>query len=130
SPKTVFNYVACDNKFEESFAQFLHNAEDVEAFAKIPQQFGFSIQYTDTRANIRHYYPDFVVKLKNAGHWLVETKGQEDVTVRLKDQAAHNWCDNATALTDESWQYLKVGQKDFETLHPGDFAELTLALAT
>ncbi|MFQ5709770.1 MAG: hypothetical protein ACE5HO_20130 [bacterium] len=30
SARTVFNYVACDNKFEESFAQFLHNAEDVE----------------------------------------------------------------------------------------------------
>ncbi len=60
SDKTVFNYVACDNQFEREFAQFLNSAEDIIAFAKLPEQFGFSIQYTDSRANIRHYYPDFV----------------------------------------------------------------------
>ncbi len=68
------------------------------------------------------------MRLKNGAHWLIETKGQEDVTVRLKDQAAENWCENATSLTDESWHYLKVGQKDFEALHPTDFSELSIAL--
>ena len=71
---------------------------------------------------------DFAVRLKNGGHWLVETKGQEDITVRLKDQAARNWCENATALTDQTWQYLKVRQKEFEALHPDDFGELCIAL--
>lgn len=130
SHKTVFNFVACDNEFELAFAIFLHGSEDVEAFAKIPQQFGFSIPYTDTRANIRHYYPDFSVRLKNGERWLVETKGQEDITVRLKDQAARNWCENATSLTDETWQYLKVRQKEFEELHPDNFSELSVALVT
>lgn len=128
SSKCVFNYVACDNEFERKFAKFLHSANDVEAFAKLPEQFGFSIQYTDKLANLRHYYPDFVLRLKDNSHWLVETKGREDVEVALKDRAAELWCENATNLTKTNWQYLKVPQKEFEGLHPSDFEELTITL--
>jgi len=128
SSKCVFNYVACDNEFERKFAKFLHSANDVEAFAKLPEQFGFSIQYTDTLANLRHYYPDFVLRLKDKSHWLVETKGREDVEVIMKDKAAELWCENATNLTKTNWQYLKVPQKEFEGLHPSDFEELVVAL--
>lgn len=124
SSKCVFNYVACDNEFERKFAKFLHSANDVEAFAKLPEQFGFSIQYTDKLANLRHYYPDFVLILKDNSHWLVETKGREDVEVVMKDKAAELWCENATNLTKTNWQYLKVPQKEFECLHPTDFEEL------
>lgn len=126
--KSVFNYVACDNKFEESFAKFLQTSKDVEAFAKLPEQFGFCVEYTDKLANIRHYYPDFVVKLTDNKHWLIETKGREDVEVKLKDEAAENWCENASLLTDVDWNYLKVLQKDFESLYPSDFKELLTAL--
>jgi type III restriction enzyme len=129
SKKTVFNFVACDNEFELSFTKFLHRSEDVIAFSKLPQQFGFSIQYTDTRTNMRHYFPDFVVKLSDTEFWLIETKGREDVEVALKDQAAENWCENATKLTKLNWKYLKVNQNDFEKLHPDSFQELSIALA-
>lgn len=124
SSKCVFNYVACSNEFERKFAKFLHSANDVEAFAKLPEQFGFSIQYTDKLANLRHYYPDFVLRLKDNSHWLVETKGREDMEVAMKDKAAELWCENATNLTKTNWQYLKVPQKEFEGLHPSDFEEL------
>ena len=50
--KTVFNLVPCDNQFEREFARFLDNAEDVKAFAKLPQPFGFSIDYTDSGMNL------------------------------------------------------------------------------
>jgi len=122
--KTIYNYVACDNNFERDFAKFLDNAEDVRAFAKLTEQFGFCIEYTDKLANIRHYYPDFVVKLSNDEHWIVETKGREDVEVAMKDEAARNWCDNATQLIGTKWQYLKVLQKNFEDLHPEEFNDL------
>lgn len=126
--KSVFNFCACDNQYELDFAKFLENSSDVITFAKLPLQFGFSIHYTDKVANIRHYYPDFVVKLKNKEHWLIETKGLEDVNVKHKDQAATLWCQNATELTNTEWKYLKVLQKDYEKLHPDDFTELTTAL--
>ncbi|MEK7855746.1 MAG: hypothetical protein AAB288_06625, partial [Acidobacteriota bacterium] len=124
SDKTIFNYIPCDNKFEDAFIVFLTGCEDVSSFAKLPTQFGFSINYTDTLANIRNYFPDFVAISDDGKKWVIETKGREDIDVRLKDQAAINWCENASELTGESWRYLKVGQKDFESLRPESFEEM------
>jgi type III restriction enzyme len=59
SDKTVFNFVACHNEYERAFAAFLDKADDVISFAKLPEQFGFCIQYTDSLANVRNYFPDF-----------------------------------------------------------------------
>jgi len=97
------------------------------AFAKLPIQFGFSIQYTDKVVNIRHYYPNFVVRLDDGKHWVVETKGRENIQVALKDAAAINWCERATELTETEWNYIKVLQKDYEELRPSDFEELITA---
>ena len=120
----VFNMVPCDNDFEKSFARFLDNADDISAFAKLPQPFGFSIDYVDFGMNLRSYYPDFVA-LDSAGqHWLIETKGMESAEVSQKDAAAANWCENASALTKIPWRYVKVPQKGFEVLQPKHFADL------
>lgn len=124
--KTIFNYTPCDNEYELAFAKFLEQAEDIKAFAKLPMQFGFSVQYTDTMANIRNYFPDFIAITTDDVHWLIETKGREDIEVRLKDQAATNWCAVATELTQKQWKYIKVMQKDFETSVPDDFEELMI----
>ena len=126
--KTIFNYTPCDNEFEYSFAKFLEKAEDIKSFSKLPEQFSFCIQYTDTLANIRNYFPDFVAISNDNINWIIETKGREDVEVKLKDNAAINWCDTATELTGKSWRYLKVGQKEFEKLHPAEFDELIAAI--
>jgi type III restriction enzyme len=122
--KTVFNLVPCDNQFEREFARFLDNAEDVKAFAKLPQPFGFSIDYTDSGMNLRSYYPDFAAIDIKQTHWLLETKGAEDIEVSFKDAAAIQWCANATQLSRVRWEYLKVGQKAFETLQPTKLAHL------
>jgi type III restriction enzyme len=124
SDKTVFNFVACHNEYERAFAAFLDKADDVISFAKLPEQFGFCIQYTDSLANVRNYFPDFVAKIKDGAHWIIETKGREDINVQLKDEAALNWCGHATRLTGASWNYMKVLQKDFEDLHPSEFNEI------
>jgi type III restriction enzyme len=116
--KTVFNLVPCDNHFERDFAKFLNNAEDVPRFAKLPQPFGFSIDYTDGSMNLRSYYPDFVAVDDKGTHWLLESKGAETGEVPHKDAAAMQWCENATLLTGTKWTYLKVQQKAFETLQP------------
>jgi len=72
----------------------------MEDFSKLPEQFGFSIEYTDAAANLRYYYPDFVVRIDTGDRWLVETKGAETVEVAHKDRAATLRCENATMLTD------------------------------
>jgi len=122
--KTVFNLAACDNDFEERFARFLQNAADVTAFAKLPAQFGFAIEYTDSAASLRYYEPDFVAILLDSSQRLIETKGREDPDVAHKDRAARLWCSNATLLTKRRWSYVKVPQAGFDRLQPTAFADL------
>lgn len=124
--KTVFSLAACENEFEKKFAQFLQNAPDIEAFAKLPTGFAFAIEYTDNATNLRYYEPDFVVRSLDGTHYLVETKGREDVDVVFKDRAAALWCENATILTGTLWNYLKVPQGDFAKLQADEFSELFL----
>jgi len=122
--KTVFNLVPCGNEFERAFARFLEDAPDVAAFAKLPEQFGFAIEYTDSSNNLRYYEPDFVAVTTDGRRYLIETKGREDVDVANKDRAAMLWCDNATRLTGNPWQYLKIPQKEYEKLQADEFADL------
>ncbi len=44
--------------------------------------------YTDNATNLRYYEPDFVVVVSGGTHWLLETKGREDIDVVHKDRAA------------------------------------------
>jgi type III restriction enzyme len=122
--RTVFNLVPCDNNFEREFAKFLNNAPDVTRFGKLPQPFGFAIDYTDGAMNLRSYYPDFVAVDDKGTHWLLETKGAETGEVAHKDAAAAQWCANATQLTGKKWEYLKIQQKGFETLQPSRLEHL------
>jgi type III restriction enzyme len=121
--KTIFNQVPCENNFEEEFAKFLDNSQDVHRFAKLPLSFGFAIAYVDNVGNLRYYYPDFVVVDTDDTHYLVETKGREDIEVANKDRAAIIWCENATRLTGKLWKYVKVLQDKFKKLRPTDFGD-------
>jgi type III restriction enzyme len=122
--KCVFNLVPCDNDFEREFAKFLDNASDVRSFSKLPRAFGFAIEYTDAAMNLRNYEPDFVAVDKSGNHWLLETKGQENVDVLRKDVAALRWCENATTLIKTDWKYIKVPQKEFQALQPSRLTDL------
>ena len=126
--KSVFNLVPCDNEFEKKFARFLQDAPDVRAFSKLPSPFGFSIEYTDNATSLRYYEPDFVALLEEGTHWLIETKGQENVDVVHKNRAATLWCENATLLTGVPWRFAIVHQKDFEQLQPDRYADLLVLL--
>src|SRR5207248_4588970 len=112
-----------------AFARFLDSATDVQAFAKLPGRFGFAIEYTDSAASLRYYEPDFVAIDAEGGHFLIETKGREDVDVAHKDRAAQIWAENATLLTGTPWHYIKVPQKEWEKLQPADLADVRLAFA-
>ena len=122
--KTIFNKIAADNQFELAFGRFLEKAPDVTRFSKLPTAFGFSITYTDSVANLRYYEPDFVSVTVDGTHHLIETKGREDVDVSHKDRAARLWCENATLLTGTEWHYIKIPQKEFESLQPDEFDDL------
>ena len=122
--RCIFNLVPCDNEFEKEFARFLQKAPDVQRFAKLPEQFGFAIEYTDSVSNLRYYEPDFVVLTSDGIHYIVETKGLEDTNVANKDRAAQLWCENTTRLAGSSWAYLKVLQTAYKQLQPNRFDDL------
>jgi type III restriction enzyme len=122
--KCIFNLVPCHNEFEKEFAQFLQKAPDVQRFAKLPEQFGFAIEYTDSAGNLRYYEPDFVVLTGDGIHYIVETKGLEDTNVANKDRAAQLWCENTTRLAGMPWAYLKVLQAAYKQLQPTRFEDL------
>lgn len=124
--RCVFNLVPCGNAFERAFAKFLDGASDVKAFSKLPEVFGFAIEYTDPNMNLRSYYPDFVAVEQDGTYWLLETKGQETPEVQRKDEAAQRWCEDATVLTGTQWRYLKVPQKQFEQLQAATLADLVV----
>jgi len=126
--KCVFNFVACDNEYERGFARFLDRAEDVIAFAKLTEQVGFCIPYTDSIANLRNYYPDFIAVGKDGTNYLIETKGVDSLNVLEKDKYARLWCDKASSLTNENWVYVKVMQRDFEDFAPERVEELSRLL--
>ena len=127
--KTIFNLVAPGNDFERDFALLLEAARDVAAFAKLPptSRLPFSIEYTDNMTNLRYYEPDFVARQPDGTHWVIETKGREDLDVAHKDRAARMWCENASQLTGTQWRYLKVQQVEFAKLEPTDLADLAVA---
>ncbi|MEG8946752.1 DEAD/DEAH box helicase [Rosettibacter firmus] len=112
--RCIFNYVPCENDFEVDFARFLDKAEDVVSFSKIVPKIGFFVEYRDSEGNLRHYYPDFVVVLNNGNHWILETKGREDVDVEYKDKRTKLWCEDAMKLTKNKWAFKRIDQKNFE----------------
>lgn len=102
----------------------MQKADDVERFAKLPEQFGFVIDYTDNMGNLRFYEPDFVVLTNDGAHYIAETKGLEDVNVANKDRAAQLWCENTSKLTGKPWAYVKVLQTAYKPLQPTRFEDL------
>ena len=126
--KTVFNFAACDNEFEAQFAVFLDMAHDVGAYAKNNFHTHFTIEYQSSEGAVRLYYPDFVVRLVSGEHWLVETKGMEDVEVSRKDARAREWCRDATNLTGARWSYIKVPYGAFPGTSAQSFDELASGL--
>jgi type III restriction enzyme len=126
---TLFNLTPCGNDFEQAFARFLDGVFDVETFANLgnlPRP--LQLEYLDGEANLRLYEPDFVARDNAGRHWLLETKGREDLDVARKDARAEQWCADVTALAGAEWHYRKVPQKEFERIKPQSLAELVSVL--
>lgn len=129
--KTVFTLVPIPPKggLERDFCAFLDDAPDVAAWAKNTKKLGLTLDYQSVKGHFRLYEPDFVVRLTNGDHWLVETKGQEDAEVARKDARARIWCRDATELTQttdtpQRWQYVKIQQVTLYSHHGKTFVGL------
>jgi type III restriction enzyme len=124
--KTVFDKVPCDSDLERDFAQWLDEADDVLAFAKSETAIRFDMEYVSEKGGLRTYRPDFIIRAPYC-NYIVETKGWEDLEVARKDLRAIQWCKDATVLSGQPWQYLKVRETMFRGRQWRSLAELTAA---
>ncbi|HEY4301290.1 MAG TPA: DEAD/DEAH box helicase family protein [Candidatus Didemnitutus sp.] len=115
---TAFNLVTCNRGLEAAMSQFLDRAPDVVAFAKNAGPQALRIDYSTRQSQLAFYTPDFLVRLADGGHLLVETKGRVDRDVPLKARAASAWC-KATAKGRSKWRYVYVPQDTFENFTEG-----------
>src|SRR3989344_1274532 len=121
--KQVFNLVAGESNYECRFAEFLDRADDVIAYVKNNRYVHFQVEYLSYKGGMRYYYPDFIVRTSN-GMFVVETKGLEDLEVARKDERMKQWCRDASKITGQPWQYLKVLEDDFKRYQFKDFGNL------
>lgn len=123
--KSIFNKVACENNLELDFAKFLEDARDVVSYSKLEKQkTRFYIEYIAPNGSLHIYYPDFIVKTKERVIYLLETKGREDLIVQIKDQRAKEWSKDASILTNQKWEYLKITEGIFRSTNAINFKQL------
>lgn len=98
------NYVVADTKqWEQSAAYVIDTHPDVEAFVK-NAGLGFAIPYIHNGQG-HDYIPDFIIRLKNGVHLILETKGYDPLT-DIKIEAAQRWVSAVNADgTYGKWRY-------------------------
>lgn len=124
--KCIFNYVPCDNELEIEFARFLNQAGDVVAFTK-NEKLGFFLEYISLEGGLKNYKPDFIVKAAKNKFYILETKGEVDINVPIKDARAQMWCDDVSKIAGQEWHYVRIDQKVFEAHHYDSLVELLSA---
>jgi type III restriction enzyme len=126
--KSVFNRVVGEahaGSLELDFAAFLEAAPDVQSYAKNYLAVGFRLDYVKADGELSNYTPDFVVRSADGAHWIVETKGREELDVPQKMARLRQWCADVNA-SDQSARYgfVYVDEDSFRRHAPRTFASL------
>lgn len=87
--KTHLNLAVLDSGWEGSVAYLLDANEHVRAWAK-NDHLGFEVYYV-YRGGIFPYTPDYLIKLADNHHLVLEVKGQETERDRAKQHALEQW---------------------------------------
>lgn len=129
--RSVFNRIVGEANaggFEVTFAAFLERAEDVESFAKNYLAVGFKLDYVRADGDLANYTPDFIVRTKDATHWVVETKGRQEIDVPRKMARLAQWCADASEASAAEggpvWRFAFVDQTGYERYTPRTMAAL------
>lgn len=117
--KSHISHCVYDSNWEASEAYILERSEHVTSFVK-NDHLGFVIFY-NYQGIIKKYYPDFIIRLTNGEHLILEVKGQEDGLTKTKHEFLSAW---VTAVNEHGG----FGQWKWDvSYHPGD---LKMKLAT
>lgn len=88
--KSHINFTVVDSKWEYLEAKTINGSNSVDSFVK-NDHLGFAVIY-NYQGVIRRYFPDFIIKLKNSGHLILETKGQDTDQDKTKRAFLDEWC--------------------------------------
>ncbi len=123
--KSVFNKIIGDSRLELDFAAFLEECDDIVSYVKNYLAVHFKIDYVNANGDISNYYPDFIVKRSNKEHYIIETKGKEDLDVPLKMERLKQWCiDINKAQLSVKYDFVFVDEEGFNKYPPKNFKEL------
>ncbi len=89
-PKSHINFTIVDNDWEFLEARTINNGSTVASFVK-NDHLGFAILYNH-QGIIRKYFPDFIIKLNDGSHFILETKGQDNEQNKTKRAFLDEWC--------------------------------------
>ncbi len=87
--KSHINLCVYDSGWEATEAFKLDRSEKVQAFVK-NDHIGFFVLYTH-KGVVRKYYPDFIIRLSNGKHLILEVKGQDDEQSHTKRLSLDEW---------------------------------------
>jgi type III restriction enzyme len=132
--RSVFNRIVGESNadgLELNFAAFLEAVPDVQAFGKNYMAVGFKLDYVKADGELSTYTPDFIVRTRDGGVWIVETKGREELDVPQKMKRLRQWCADATEASKEDgatrYGFVYVDQQSFDKHRPASFAGLVSA---
>jgi type III restriction enzyme len=128
--KSHINGVVIHSTWEADAAKLLDSLDDVKCYAR-NDHLGLAIKYEYLGVD-HDYEPDFIVRLVNDLHLLVEIKGYEvhnPEQINAKHNAAHKW---ATAVNNQGdfgrWDFLVC--RDLEVLPSMIESKVASPLAT
>ncbi len=87
--KSHISHCVYESSWEASEAYFLDRSDLVQSFVK-NDHLGFAILY-NYKGVIRKYYPDFMIRLTNGSHIVLEVKGQDDQQNKTKRKYLKEW---------------------------------------
>ncbi len=120
---TLFNRIVGEvhgGGLEISFAAFLKDAPDCQAFAKNYLAVGFRIDYVKADGDLSTYTPDFIARDTAGTVWIIETKGREELDIPQKMKRRAQWCEDASAAEAEEggngtrYDFLYVDEDSFK----------------
>jgi type III restriction enzyme len=87
--KSHISHCVYDSGWEASEAYFLEKSDLVTSFVK-NDHIGFAIFY-NFKGVVRKYYPDFIIRLANGEHLVLETKGVDSQQNQTKREDLNEW---------------------------------------
>ena len=87
--KSHISHCVYDGGWETTEARFLEKSDLVTSFVK-NDHLGFAILYNHNGI-IRKYYPDFLIRLANGDHLVLEVKGQDSQQEQTKREYLKEW---------------------------------------